>query len=74
MRGGASNLYFGDEPWNARYLIAKAGGPISNRKVLISPNFVGEVDGHSILLFTDLTKEQVENSPGIEADRPVAQR
>jgi sporulation protein YlmC with PRC-barrel domain len=70
--GGVSDLYFDDESWAIRYLVVKAGGRISNRKVLVSPDFVSEVDGDVMVLRVKLSREQVENGPGIEADRPVA--
>jgi hypothetical protein len=55
-----------------RYLVAKAGGLLLNRQVLIAPGFLEGTDPETRVLRTKLTREQVKNSPGIEADRPVA--
>ncbi len=70
--GSVEEFYFDDETWRVRYLVAKAGGLLLNRQVLIAPEFVKEMDRDTQILYTNLTKEQVENSPSIEADRPVA--
>ncbi len=70
--GGVGGFYFDDESWSVRYLVAKAGGLLLNRQVLIAPGFLERADPETMILHTNLTKEQVENSPGIEADRPVA--
>jgi hypothetical protein len=70
--GGVEGFYFDDESWSVRYLVAKAGGLLLNRMVLIAPGFLEGADPGARILHTNLTKEQVKNSPGIEADRPVA--
>lgn len=70
--GSVSDLYFDDKSWRVRYLVVKAGGLISNRRVLVSPGFVSGVDAGTMTLYADLTTEQVANSPGIETDRLVA--
>ena len=70
--GDVEAFFFDDESWKVRYLVVRAGGFLVNRQVLLSPDFIAEVDRDAGLLHTALTKAQVENSPGIEADRPVA--
>lgn len=72
--GDAETLFFDDESWKVRCLVAKAGGLLLNLRVLISPEFVGEVDREVGILYTDLTKEQAGDAPGVEADRPVAEQ
>jgi sporulation protein YlmC with PRC-barrel domain len=70
--GDVEAFFFDDESWKVRYLVAKAGGLLVNREVLIAPEFVESVDRDVRTLYTGLTRKQVENSPGVEADRPVA--
>lgn len=70
--GGVEGFYFDDESWSVRYLVVKAGGLLLNRQVLIAPGFLEGADYKSRVLRTNLTKQQVENSPGIETNRPVA--
>jgi hypothetical protein len=70
--GGFDDLYFDDESWTVRYVVVGTGGPLSPRRVLVAPRFVSEADPARRILRTKLTREQLENGPGIEADLPVA--
>ncbi len=70
--GRVEEFYFDDETWRVRYLIAKVGGLLVDRHVLIAPEFVKEVERDAQILYTGLTEEQIENSPSIEANCPVA--
>ncbi len=70
--GGLDDLYFDDEGWTVRYVVIGTGGRISPRRVLVAPRSVSEVDSATRVLHTELTREQVENCPGIEVDIPVA--
>ncbi len=69
--GDLDDLYF-DEGWTVRYVAIGTGGPISPRRVLVAPRFVGEADAATRILHTELTREQVENVFGIQLDLPAA--
>ncbi len=70
--GRVEAFFFDDETWRVRYIVVKAGGLLINREVLVAPEFVKDVDGDMQILYTNLTRDQVKNSPGVETDRPVA--
>ncbi len=70
--GGVDDLYFDDESWTVRYVVVGTGGSILPRRALLAPRFVSEVDAATRVLYTGLTREQLENGPSIEADLPVA--
>lgn len=70
--GSVEELYFDDEGWKVRYVVAKAGGLLANRRVLVAPEVVDRTDRESQVLHLGLTKEQVENAPSAETERPVA--
>ncbi len=72
--GSVQELYFDDESWKIRYVVARAGGMLANRQVLIVPEFVERADRDARVLHVGLTEEQVENAPSAESDRPVAQQ
>jgi PRC-barrel domain len=72
--GKVVEFFFDDEKWTIRYLVADTGGWLSGRKVLISPMFFGVVDWDSNRFNVNLTREQVENSPSIDTDRPVSRQ
>lgn len=72
--GSVDDLYFDDERWAVRYLVATAGGWLTGRQVLLSPLSLGEADWQARRLYVTLTKEQVANSPDIDTDKPVSRQ
>ncbi len=69
--GTLENLYFDDRYWTVRYLVVDTGGWLVQHRVLISPRAVKGVDGVNEIISTELTKEQVENSPAPDEHAPV---
>ena len=72
--GEVVQFYFDDEKWTIRYLVADTGGWLMGRRVLISPAALGRVDWNARKLHVNMNKERVENSPGIDTDRPVSRQ
>jgi sporulation protein YlmC with PRC-barrel domain len=72
--GHVDEFYFDDEKWTVRYLVVDTGGWLSGRQVLISPIALGEANWQERRLHVKLTRQQVENSPDIDTDRPVSRR
>jgi len=66
--GSVTDLYFDDLSWTIRYLVVDTGTWLPGRQVLISPLSVREVDDK---ILVNLTRAQVQNSPPVEADKPV---
>jgi len=68
--GSIRDLYFDDITWTIRYLVVDTGSWLPGRQVLISPLSVrGERQGDKVPV--NLSREQVKNSPPIDADKPV---
>jgi hypothetical protein len=67
--GSVSDLYFDDLTWTIRYLVVDTGTWLPGRRVLISPLSVGGAVTDKVTV--NLTRAQVENSPAVEADKPV---
>jgi hypothetical protein len=68
--GSVRDLYFDDLTWTVRYLVVDTGSWLPGRQVLISPLSVsGQRQGDRVAV--NISKEQVENSPSIDADKPV---
>ena len=68
--GSVKDLYFDDMSWTVRYLVVDTGSWRPGRQVLISPHSVaGQPEADRIRV--SLTREQVENSPPIDTDKPV---
>ena len=72
--GHVEQFYFDDEHWTVRYLVADAGNWLTGRRVLISNYSIGEVKWDERKIFVKLTREQVENAPGVELHRPVTRQ
>jgi hypothetical protein len=72
--GHLKDFYFDDEAWVVRYFIVDTGSWLSSRKVLISPIAIGDPNWADKELPVSITKEQVENSPPIDTDKPVSRQ
>lgn len=72
--GTVKDLYFDDKTWVIRYLVADTGFWLTGRHVLISPHSFGTYDGDGKLLYINLTRKQIEDSPAISSARPVSRQ
>ncbi len=72
--GTIDDIYFDDRHWTIRYLVVDTGGWISGRKVLISPISLRGSDWADEVLRVDLTKQEIEDSPGIDSAKPVSRQ
>lgn len=72
--GKVDEILFDDKHWTVRYLIVDTGGRLTGRKVLISPMAFGLVDWEGHRVNINLTRNQVENSPGVETNQPVSRQ
>ncbi len=68
--GRLVDLYFDDQSWTARYLVARAHW----REVLISPISVDRIDAAARTIRTELTRARIAQSPGIETAKPVSRQ
>lgn len=72
--GRVIDFYFDDEKWVIRHLVVDAGGWLTGRKVLLSPISVSGADWPDGRLRVNLSREQIENSPGIDTHKPVSRQ
>lgn len=72
--GSIEEMYFDDEHWTIRYLVVSTGGWFDARKVLISPMAVTHIDWEEEKIHVDLNRQQVKNSPHIDAEKPVSRQ
>lgn len=73
--GHLEDFYFDDHTWTVRYLVADTGNWLPHRKVLLSPFAVTGI--HSSphkTVEVNLTKKQIEDSPSIEAHKPISRQ
>jgi len=72
--GHVKDFYFDDQNWAVRYVIADTGSWLPGRQVLISPHAFGRLHKSGNLLFVNLTRKQIEDSPSIESHKSVSRQ
>ena len=70
--GRCEDFLFDDRRWVLRYRVADTGKWIPDRKVVISPHFLTEVDASASRVSARLTRDQIEESPPLAAHEPVS--
>jgi uncharacterized protein YrrD len=69
--GKIADLYFDDHAWIVRYVVVDTGGWLTGRAVLIAPTALGAPDDSALEYPVELTRELIENAPGIDEAKPV---
>ncbi len=69
--GKIVQMYFDDETWGMRYVVVRTGW-LLGREVLIAPRSITGLDEPNLHIAVDLTREQVENSPPLDTQKPVS--
>jgi hypothetical protein len=72
--GHAREVLFDDRHWVIRHVVADTGAWLTGRKVLISPHSIAKVDLDARRLELTLTRDEIENAPGIDTDKPVSRQ
>lgn len=72
--GTIKDIYFDDEKWAVRHLVVDADGWLTGRNVLISPHSVLNADWQNRIVNVNLTRQQIEASPGIDSAMPVSRQ
>jgi hypothetical protein len=72
--GEIKDFYFDDKNWVIRYLVADTGSWLTGRLVLLSPHAFGKLDQYEKTLHVNLRKMQIQDSPSIDAHKPVSRQ
>jgi len=72
--GNIEDFYFDDITWKVRYLVIRTGNWFTGRKVLISPKSLQKADWENEEFLVNLTKDQIQNSPDIDTEKPVSRQ
>jgi hypothetical protein len=72
--GTVSDFLFDDQTWRMRWLVVDVGSWLVGRSVLIHPSAIARADHERRELVVNLTREQVEGSPGTRTDEPVSRQ
>lgn len=69
--GRCKDFLLDAETWTIRYMVADTRKWLPGRKVLITPNSLGEADWEEQDFPVNLTREQIRNAPALDEDAPV---
>lgn len=72
--GHAREFYFEDVNWTIRYLVADTGNWLTSRRVLISPFALDPVRQADKIIPVELTKQQIEDAPSLDSEKPVSRQ
>lgn len=72
--GEIDDIYFDDQSWGIRYIVADTGTWLSVKKVLLSPHSVSNIIKEKKEVHFDLTKDKIKNSPSADTDKPVSRQ
>ena len=72
--GKVIDVYFDDQNWAVRYLVIETGSWLNQRKVLVSPIAIRDIDWDARAVDVWLSRAQVKNSPDIDTDKPVSRQ
>lgn len=72
--GKVADFYFDDHTWTIRYLIVETGSWFSQHQVLLAPQALEQPRWSEQEMPVNLTKEEVENSPTIDLEKPVSRQ
>src|SRR5689334_9970481 len=61
--GSVDEFYFDDQLWTMMYAVAKTGGWLNERRLLLSPQSLSEPDFKNQKLPVNLTRQRIEQSP-----------
>lgn len=68
------DLLWDAESWHVRYFVVKTHGWMTSRKVILSPHAVARAHWKEGRLTVQLTREQVNSSPTLDAERPLSRQ
>lgn len=72
--GKVKTVYFDDQNWVVRYLVADTGGWLSENLVLLHPACLAKPNRKNKVLPVTITRKQIEESPGVVTSQPVSKQ
>lgn len=70
--GHLEQVYFDDQSWQVRYLVASTGGWLLGREVLLLPGMVQKFDHEEQRIDLNITREQIQQAPPVDEHKPVS--
>ena len=70
--GSLRDVYFDDQSTLIRYFVVDTGTWLPGKRVLLVPAVIGGIDAERGEIVTGLTRQQVEDSPPVDTEKPVS--
>lgn len=70
--GSVDDFYFDDAQWVIRYLVVQTGSWLEDRRVLLGPEAVSEIDRQHKHIVVALKCDQVSQSPPLDTAKPIS--
>jgi uncharacterized protein YrrD len=72
--GNVRNLLFDDRSWTIHYLVVDVGSWLTRKDVVLPITAVDHTDWEKKAFSLRLTRKQVRDSPGVDAEKPVSRQ
>jgi hypothetical protein len=72
--GSVRNFLFDDQSWTIRYLVVDVGSWLKRRAIILAITAVQQPDWGKKVFHVHLTREQVRNSPDVDAEKPASRQ
>ncbi|MBI5472686.1 MAG: PRC-barrel domain-containing protein [Ignavibacteriae bacterium] len=72
--GAVDDLFFDDQTWAVAYLVARLGGLLDAKRVLLPPTALGRPDWEKQQFPVAASKRDIENCPDIDLDKPISRQ
>ncbi|PAY16639.1 PRC-barrel domain protein [Rhodopirellula sp. SM50] len=72
--GTILDLLIDTDDWLTRHLVVDTGKWLSERRVLLPPSILGQRDWQQRAIAIKLTKQQVQDSPHVDSNKPVSRQ
>jgi sporulation protein YlmC with PRC-barrel domain len=69
--GSVEEMYFDDEKWTIRYIVADLAEASEKDRAAVSPVSVDAVDWKNRMILVDLSRVEVAGSPDLEPEQPI---
>ena len=69
--GDVEDFIIDDETWKVRFLVVDTGNWLPGKKVLISPQWIKDVEWAESAVYVNVTADKVKNSPEYDSSKPV---
>lgn len=72
--GRVHDCFFDESTWHIRYIVVRTGSWLLGRDVIIVPSHVRVLSLEDEQIATDLTKDELKNSPDVDTEKPISRR